>query len=88
MPARVDAGQHEQRAAAAGFQQDWGPAEGSRILGTLEPGGAQLSALQLSAALRRHGITTSLLAGDATPLGAGTGRPAMACPRTPAGSAT
>ena len=40
-----------------------------RILGTLEPGGAQLSALQLSAALLRHGITTSLLAGDATPAG-------------------
>ena len=37
-----------------------------RILGTLEPGGAQLSGLQLSAALRRYGITTTLLAGDAT----------------------
>jgi glycosyltransferase involved in cell wall biosynthesis len=41
----------------------------TRILGTLEPGGAQLSALQLSVALRRHGITTTLLAGDATPAG-------------------
>jgi glycosyltransferase involved in cell wall biosynthesis len=40
-----------------------------RILGTLEPGGAQLSALRLSAALRRHGIATTLLAGDATPPG-------------------
>jgi glycosyltransferase involved in cell wall biosynthesis len=40
-----------------------------RILGTLEPGGAQLSALQLSAALRAHGIATTLLAGDATPSG-------------------
>jgi hypothetical protein len=37
-----------------------------RILGTLEPGGAQLSALRLSAALRRHGMVTTLLAGDAT----------------------
>jgi glycosyltransferase involved in cell wall biosynthesis len=41
----------------------------ARILGTLEPGGAQLSALQLSVALRRHGIETTLLAGDATPAG-------------------
>ena len=40
-----------------------------RILGTLEPGGAQLSALQLSAALRRFGVATTLLAGDATPAG-------------------
>jgi glycosyltransferase involved in cell wall biosynthesis len=40
-----------------------------RILGTLEPGGAQLSALQLSVALRRRGVTTTLLAGDATPPG-------------------
>jgi hypothetical protein len=37
-----------------------------RILGTLEPGGAQLSALRLSAELRRHGMATTLLAGDAT----------------------
>jgi glycosyltransferase involved in cell wall biosynthesis len=54
-----------------------------RILGTLEPGGAQLSALQLSVALRRHGITTTLLAGDATPAGldlaARHGLPAAAC---------
>ena len=40
-----------------------------RVLGTLEPGGAQLSALRLSVALRGHGITTTLLAGDATPAG-------------------
>jgi glycosyltransferase involved in cell wall biosynthesis len=40
-----------------------------RILGTLEPGGAQLSALRLSAALARHGMTTTLLAGDATAAG-------------------
>lgn len=37
-----------------------------RILGTLEPGGAQLSALRLSVALRRRGSATILLAGDAT----------------------
>jgi glycosyltransferase involved in cell wall biosynthesis len=37
-----------------------------RILGALEPGGAQLSALRLSAALRTRGIMTTLLAGDAT----------------------
>jgi len=37
-----------------------------RILGILEPGGAQLSALRLSAALRGHGMATTLLAGDAT----------------------
>jgi glycosyltransferase involved in cell wall biosynthesis len=40
-----------------------------RVLGVLEPGGAQLSALMLSAALRRHGVATTLLAGDATPSG-------------------
>ena len=40
-----------------------------RVLGVLEPGGAQLSALRLSAALRRHGVETTLLAGDATPPG-------------------
>jgi glycosyltransferase involved in cell wall biosynthesis len=40
-----------------------------RVLGALEPGGAQLSALQLSVALRAHGIATTLLAGDATPAG-------------------
>jgi glycosyltransferase involved in cell wall biosynthesis len=37
-----------------------------RILGMLEPGGAQLSALLVSVALRRHGVVTTLLAGDAT----------------------
>ena len=40
-----------------------------RVLWTLEPGGAQLSALQLSVALRGPGIATTLLAGDATPAG-------------------
>jgi glycosyltransferase involved in cell wall biosynthesis len=40
-----------------------------RVLGVLETGGAQLSALRLSAALRRHGVATTLLAGDATPAG-------------------
>jgi len=40
-----------------------------RILGTLELGGAQLSALRLSAALSRHGMVTTLLAGDATAAG-------------------
>ena len=40
-----------------------------RVLGVLEPGGAQLSALRLSAAQRRLGVVTTLLAGDATPAG-------------------
>src|SRR5260221_11034907 len=40
-----------------------------RLLGVLEPGGAQLSALRLSTALGRHGVMTTLLAGDATPAG-------------------
>jgi glycosyltransferase involved in cell wall biosynthesis len=40
-----------------------------RVLGVLEPGGAQLSALRLSAALHRLGVVTTLLAGDATPAG-------------------
>jgi len=40
-----------------------------RVVGTLEPGGAQLSALRLSVALRTHGIATILLVGDATPPG-------------------
>src|SRR3954453_13305007 len=35
----------------------------------LEPGGAQLSALRLSRALRAHGIETRVLAGDASPAG-------------------
>jgi len=35
----------------------------------LEPGGAQLSALRLSRALRDHGIETTVVAGDATPAG-------------------
>lgn len=41
----------------------------ARIVGTLEPGGAQLSMLRLSAALRGYGVATTLLAGDATPPG-------------------
>ena len=40
-----------------------------RAIGVLEPGGAQLSALRLSRALRTHGIETTLLAGDASPAG-------------------
>jgi len=40
-----------------------------RVLAKLEPGGAQLSALRLSVALRRHGIESRLLVGDATPAG-------------------
>ena len=35
----------------------------------LEPGGAQLSALRLSRALRAHGIETTVVAGDASPAG-------------------
>ena len=41
----------------------------ARVIGVLEPGGAQLSALRLSTALREHGIQTRFLAGDATPAG-------------------
>lgn len=41
-----------------------------RIIGVLEPGGAQLSALRLTGALRAHGVdSVRLLAGDATPEG-------------------
>ena len=40
-----------------------------RAIGVLEQGGAQLSVLRLSRALRAHGIETRLLAGDATPAG-------------------
>jgi glycosyltransferase involved in cell wall biosynthesis len=40
-----------------------------RAIGVLEPGGAQLSALRLSRALRPHGIETLMVAGDATPAG-------------------
>lgn len=40
-----------------------------RAIGVLEPGGAQLSALRLSRALREHGIETRMVAGDATPAG-------------------
>jgi glycosyl transferase family 4 len=40
-----------------------------QVLGVLEPCGAQLSPLLLSAALRRHGVLTTLPAGDAIPPG-------------------
>jgi glycosyltransferase involved in cell wall biosynthesis len=41
-----------------------------RVIGTLEPGGAQLSALRLSRALQQYGIVTRcLLAGEATQAG-------------------
>lgn len=40
-----------------------------RAIGVLEPGGAQLSALRLSRALRAQDIETRLVAGDATPAG-------------------
>jgi glycosyltransferase involved in cell wall biosynthesis len=40
-----------------------------RVIGVLEPGGAQLSALRLSAALRAEGIESRIVAGDATPAG-------------------
>jgi glycosyltransferase involved in cell wall biosynthesis len=41
-----------------------------RVLGKLEPGGAQLAVLRLSRELeRRHGVRTTLLVGDATPEG-------------------
>ena len=46
-----------------------------RIVGVLEPGGAQLSALRLSRALAGFGIDSSmLLAGDATAAGIGVAR--------------
>ena len=38
----------------------------ARVIGVLEPGGAQLSALRLSTALRSDGFVTRLYAGDAT----------------------
>src|SRR5258708_13957485 len=40
-----------------------------RVLGPLEPGGAQLSTLRLTLALLRQGTATTLLAGDGTPAG-------------------
>ena len=46
-----------------------------RVIGVLEPGGAQLSALRLSRALAAFGIdSTLLLAGDATDSGVGVAR--------------
>jgi len=41
----------------------------TRVLGVLEPGGAQLSALRLARAQATLGVETRLLAGDATPQG-------------------
>lgn len=38
----------------------------ARVIGVLEPGGAQLSAFRLTNALRRQGFDTRFLAGDAT----------------------
>lgn len=40
-----------------------------RVIAIMEPGGAQLSALRLSAALRAHGVRTRFLAGDASAAG-------------------
>ena len=40
-----------------------------RVLGVLEPGGAQLSVLRLARAQTALGVTTRLVAGDATPQG-------------------
>jgi glycosyltransferase involved in cell wall biosynthesis len=42
----------------------------ARVVGKLEPGGAQLALLRVSRELqRRHGVRTRLLVGDATPAG-------------------
>ena len=41
----------------------------TRVIGVLEPGGAQLSMLRLAHAQERLGVRTRLLAGDATPQG-------------------
>jgi glycosyltransferase involved in cell wall biosynthesis len=38
----------------------------TRVIAKLEPGGAQIAAFRLSAGLRRHGIESRLIAGDAT----------------------
>jgi glycosyltransferase involved in cell wall biosynthesis len=38
----------------------------TRVIATLEPGGAQLGVLRATVALRRHGVTTRVLAGHAT----------------------
>jgi glycosyltransferase involved in cell wall biosynthesis len=40
-----------------------------RVIGVLEPGGAQLSCLRLAEAQRSLGVATRLVAGDATPQG-------------------
>jgi glycosyltransferase involved in cell wall biosynthesis len=52
-----------------------------RVLGVLEPGGAQLSALRLSGSLRQRGVQTTLLAGDATPAGLALAE-RLGCPAT------
>jgi glycosyltransferase involved in cell wall biosynthesis len=41
----------------------------ARVIAKLEPGGAQLGAFWLTAALRRHGVESRLLAGSVTPAG-------------------
>ena len=41
----------------------------TRVIGVLEPGGAQLSALRLARAQTALGVRTTLVAGDATPQG-------------------
>jgi len=45
------------------------PLRVARVIGILEPGGAQLSAFRLTNALRPHGVQTTFLAGDASPEG-------------------
>lgn len=45
------------------------PLRVTRVIGVLEPGGAQLSMLRLAQAQREFGVETTLLAGDATPQG-------------------
>src|SRR5260370_40857613 len=74
LPCLAGAKQQHGRGLCRGARRVTAPGMGGRmrvvrVLGVLEPGGAQLSALLLSAALRRHGVATTLLAGDATPSG-------------------
>jgi glycosyltransferase involved in cell wall biosynthesis len=60
-----------QRAASAGYAWECdGVIRVARVVGKLEPGGAQLALLRLSRELkRRHETHTTLLVGDATPAG-------------------
>lgn len=51
------------------FHRQPGRVKVTRVLGVLEPGGAQLSALRLSRAQAALGVRTKLLVGDATPEG-------------------